>query len=144
MRRFAETVIRFRIAVLVATGVITVALVMQFKNLGIIIDPNNFLPPSHPNVIATNTVEKVFGSKYVVVVGLTAREGEALRPEILAKVSRITAAMLELPGVVKSNVMSLSARRAKNIKGTADGLEVRALMDSIPRTAAEVDELKQA
>jgi len=144
MRRLAEAVIRYRAAVLTVTAALTVVLVMQLRNLGIIIDPNNFLPPSHPNVVATNTVEKVFGSKYVVVIGLTAREGEALRPDILAKVSRITSAVIELPGVVKGNVMSLAARRAKSIKGTADGLEVRGLMDSVPRTPAEIEALKHA
>ncbi|MEP6622003.1 MAG: outer membrane lipoprotein-sorting protein [bacterium] len=143
MRRLAELVIRYRIAVLAATAVITMALVLQFRNLSIIIDPNNFLPPTHPGVIATNKVEKVFGSKYVIVIGLTAHVGEAIDPRILAKVARITAAVSELPGVVKSNVLSLSARRAKSITGTADGLEVRGLMDSIPRTPAEIETLKQ-
>lgn len=144
MRRFVEAVIRYRVAVLVVTAVMTIALTLQLGNLGVIIDPNNFLPPSHPNVVATNTVERVFGSKYVVVVGLTAAEGEALRPEILAKVQRITAAVTDLPGVVKGNILSLAARRAKSIAGTEDGLEVRQLMDSVPRTDAEIEQLKQA
>jgi predicted RND superfamily exporter protein/outer membrane lipoprotein-sorting protein len=144
VRRFFEGVIRYRIAVLAATGLMTLALALQFRNLSVIIDPNNFLPPSHPNVVATNKVERVFGSKYVVVVGLTAATGEAMRPEILAKVRRITAAFSELPGVVKSNVLSLAARKAKSITGTADGLEVRPLMDSVPRSAAEIEALKQA
>ncbi|MGE5803384.1 MAG: outer membrane lipoprotein-sorting protein [Gemmatimonadota bacterium] len=144
IKRFVEAVIRFRIAVLVGTGLITLALALQLGNLGVIIDPNNFLPPSHPNVVATNTVERVFGSKYVVVVGLTATEGEALRPVILAKVQRITAAFTELTGVVKRNVLSLAARRAKSIAGTSDGLEVRPLMDSVPRSPAEIERLKAA
>ena len=144
MKRLIEAVIRYRIAVLAATGLVTLALVLQLKNLGVIIDPNNFLPPSHPNVIATNTVERVFGSKYVVVVGLTAKEGEALRPDILAKVQRLQAAFVGLPGVVKSNVLSLAARRAKSITGTVDGLEVRQLMDVVPSTPAQIDSLKAA
>jgi predicted RND superfamily exporter protein/outer membrane lipoprotein-sorting protein len=144
VRRFIEGVIRFRIAVLAATGLLTLALLLQFKNLSVIIDPNNFLPPSHPNVVATNTVEKVFGSKYVVLVGITATTGDAMRPEILAKVQRITTAFTALPGVVKNNVLSLSARKAKSITGTSDGLEVRTLMDSIPRSTAEIEALKQA
>ena len=142
MRRFVEWIIRRRVVVLAATAIVTVASVMQLKNMRVIIDPNNFLPPSHPDVVATNTVERVFGSKYVVVVGLTARTGDALQPAILEKVQRITAAMLTLPGVVKSNVLSLSARRAKSISGTADGLVVRGLMDSIPRTPQAIAQLR--
>lgn len=144
MSRLAQLVLRFRAAVLVATGVITVGLLFGLRDLTVIIDPNNFLPPSHPNVVATHTVEKVFGSKYVVLVGLTATDGEALRPEILAKVQRITRSLTDLPGAVKSNVLSLAARKAKSIAGTEDGLEVRPLMDSVPRSEAEIEWIKQA
>src|SRR5262249_24485127 len=129
---------------LAATTVVTVVLALQLKNLGVIIDPNNFLPPSHPNVIATNTVERVFGSKYVVVVGLTATEGEALRPDILAKVQRLTTAFIGLPGVVKNTVWSFWARRAKSIPGRADGIEVRRLMAAAPSPPAQIDALKAA
>jgi predicted RND superfamily exporter protein/outer membrane lipoprotein-sorting protein len=144
IRRLVEGVIRYRAAVLAATVLVTVVLGAQLKNLTVIIDPNNFLPPTHPDVVATNTVDSIFGSKYVVVIGITAREGDAFQPEILRKVQRITAAMGELPGVVPSNILSLSARRAKSISGSTDGLEVQALMESVPTTAAGIDSLKAA
>jgi hypothetical protein len=114
------------------------------RDLRVIIDPNNFLPPSHPNVVATQTVQRVFGSKYVVLIGLTPKEGEALQPEILAKVRRITAALTDLPDAVKSNVLSLAARKAKSIAATSGGLEVRLLMDSVPRSPQEIARLKEA
>jgi predicted RND superfamily exporter protein/outer membrane lipoprotein-sorting protein len=144
LRRLVEGVIRHRTAVLVGTALVTLLLGSQLRNLSVIIDPNNFLPPTHPDVVATNTVERVFGSKYVVVIGITAREGDAFQPAILEKVQRITTAMGELPGVVPHNILSLSARRAKNITGTEEGLEVRALMDTVPRTAEAIAALKTA
>jgi uncharacterized protein len=117
MKGFVEHVIRFRVAVLVATAVVTVGLLVQFKNLTVIIDPNNFLPPSHPFVRATNHVEKTFGSKYVLLVGLTPTSGDAMQPAILEKVQRISAGLASVPYVVKENILSLSARKAKNIVG---------------------------
>lgn len=144
MRTLAELVIRFRVAVLVATAVVTMALVVQMRSLSVIIDPNNLLPPSHPLVIATNRVEQVFGSKYVVVIGLTAREGDALQPAVLDKVRRLTLGLAEVPGAVKENILSLSARRAKNIVGTGDGLEVKPLLADTPQTPSEVEALKRA
>src|SRR5262245_31360884 len=144
MHTLVERVIRFRMTVLIATAVMTVALLVQMKNLTVIIDPNNFLPASHPFVKATNQVEKIFGSKYVLLVALTPTSGDAMQPAVLQKVQRITAGLTDMPYAVKENILSLSARKAKNIIGTADGLEVRPLMDTVPQSSEAIDALKQA
>lgn len=77
--------------------------------------------------MTSTLVEEVFGSKHVVVIGITPKQGDIYQPVVLEKVQRITAAFLQVPGVVKENLLSLSAKRAKNIAGTTDGLEVKGL-----------------
>ena len=144
MQRYIEWVIRYRFVVIILTLIITVAAVIQAKNLRIIIDPNTMLPQSHPYVTTSNQVEKVFGSKYVVVVGIKPKEGDIYQPVVLEKVQRMTAAFLQTPGVVKENLLSLSSKRAKNIAGTAEGLEVRPLMSKVPATDAQNAELRKA
>jgi len=144
MQRYIEWIIRYRLIVIALTLVITIAAVIQAKNLKIIIDPNTMLPQSHPYVTASNQVEKIFGSKYVVMVGITPKEGDIYQPVVLRKVQRMTAAFLQTPGVVKENLLSLSSRRAKNIAGTAEGLEVKPLMSSVPATDAQFSELRGA
>ena len=57
---------------------------------------------------------------------------------------RITAALLQTPGVIKENMLSLSARRAKDIEGTAEGMEVKPLMSKVPQTAEQLQQLKAA
>jgi len=95
--------------------------------------------------VATNTeVERIFSSKYVVVIGVTAKQGGIYQPAVLAKVQRITAALLQTPGVVKENLLSLSARRVKAISGNADGLDVKPLMETVPQTASQLLVLRQA
>ncbi|MCE9549574.1 MAG: outer membrane lipoprotein-sorting protein [Betaproteobacteria bacterium] len=144
MQRYIEWIIRYRFVVITLTLVITIAAVIQAKNLNIIIDPNTMLPQSHPYVTTSNLVEKVFGSKYVVMVGITPKEGDIYQPVVLEKVQRMTAAFLQTPGVVKENLLSLSSKRAKNIAGTAEGLEVKPLMSNVPTTAAQIIELRKA
>jgi predicted RND superfamily exporter protein/outer membrane lipoprotein-sorting protein len=144
MQRYVQWIIRHRLLVIGLTVLVTAALIFQITNLRVIIDPNNFLPQSHPYVRATNQVEKVFGSKYVVLIGITPKEGDAFQPLVLEKVQRITAAILELPGVVKGNVLSLAARKAKAIAGTAEGMEVRPLMETVPRTPEALAALRHA
>jgi hypothetical protein len=144
MRGYIEWVLRYRWLVIVLTVVITVAAISQARNLRVIIDPNTMLPQSHPYVSTTLLVEKIFGSKYIVVIGVTPKSGDIYQAEVLSKIQRITSALLQTPGVVKENMLSLSARRAKDIVGTAEGMEVKPLMGKIPQTAEQFQQLKQS
>jgi len=107
-------------------------------------DTTNTLPQLHPYVVATNTVERVFGSKFLVVVGVTPKHGDAVQPPVLEKVQRLTTVFQQTPGVVKANLLSLAARKAKNIHDTADGLDVHPLMEPLPTTPTQIAALKAA
>ena len=144
MQRYIEFILRHRLLVIALTLVVTIAAVIQAKHLRIIIDPNTMLPQSHPYVTTSNQVEKIFGSKYVVVIGITPKQGDIYQTAVLEKIKRMTAAFLQTPGVVKENLLSLSSRRAKNIVGTAEGLEVKPLMSGVPTTAADMTALRIA
>ncbi|HYE88388.1 MAG TPA: outer membrane lipoprotein-sorting protein [Vicinamibacterales bacterium] len=144
MRRFLEWVLRYRVAVIAATAAATVALGSQVTKLQVIIDPNSFLPKQHPFVRATDEVERRFGSEYVVVIGVTANSGDIYQPSVLQKVQRITAKIQDLPNVVSGNVLSLTARKAKDIVGDADGMVVRPLVDGAPEDPATLDALRAA
>jgi uncharacterized protein len=144
MQRYIVWILRYRFVVIALTLAVTIAAAIQAKNLKIIIDPNTMLPQAHPYVTTSNLVERIFGSKYVVVIGITPKQGDIFQPAVLEKVQHMTAAFLQTPGVVKENLLSLSARRAKNIVGTAEGLEVRPLMPNVPTTTAQIAELRAA
>jgi predicted RND superfamily exporter protein len=143
MRAFVTWIIRHRLTVIGLVATVTLLAISQIRHLRVIVDPGTIAPAHHPYVVATNHVEALFGSKYVVVVGITPRQGDVYQPAVLAEVQRMTAAFLDTPGVIKGSVLSLAARRAKHIAGTADGLEVRPLMDTVPPTADRLDALRQ-
>ena len=126
-RRYIELVIRHRVAVVMFTLLVTALAVFQAKHLRIVIDPNTMLPQSHPYISTGVDVAKVFGSKYIVVVGLTPARGDIHDPRVLAKVRQMTTEFLGVPGVVKNNVLSLYARRVKGIEGQGDGFIVEPL-----------------
>jgi uncharacterized protein len=144
MRGYVGWVLRYRWLVIALTIVITAVAVSQARNLRVIIDPNTMLPQSHPYVSTTLKVEEVFGSKYIVVIGITPKSGDIYQAEVLSKVQRITNALLQTPGVIKENMLSLAARRAKDIEGTAEGMVVKPLMGKVPQTAEQLSQLKQA
>src|SRR5258708_7960732 len=142
MRKWIEKVIAYRLLILAAVIAVTVGLVGQIGKLRVEVDPARFLPQSHPYVITSNRVEEIFGSKYVLVIGITPNGGSAYDPTILAKVDRITKKLREDPGVLKDTILSFSARKAKSITGTADGMESRPLMDHLPSTPGDLEKLK--
>lgn len=144
MRNYIGWILHYRWLVIALTVMVTVLAISQARNLRVIIDPNAMLPQMHPYVATTLLVEKIFGSKYIIVIGVTPKIGDIYQPAVLSKIQHITAGLLQAPGVVKENILSLSARRAKDIVGTADGMEVKPLMAMVPQTTEQLAQLKAA
>ena len=144
MRAYVEAVVRFRWIVLGLAALVTAFLAFQVANLRVVIDPNANLPRHHPYVETTEQIEKTFGAKHVIVIAITPKAGDVFQPPVLTKVQRITAALLATPGVAKGSLLSLAARRAKNIAGTPDGMDVRPLMETVPRTPQDLAALRRA
>lgn len=144
METFVRTILKWRIPVILAIIGITAFLVLQVKNLQVIMDTNTFLPQHHPYVIATNKVEDLFGSKYVALIAITPKAGDALQPAVLEKVRHITDAAAKTPRVVKANIVSLTARKAKDIRGSEEAMEATPFVGSSVPDASEMDALRKA
>ncbi len=146
MNAWSQWVIRHRVFVLISAVVFTAALSTQLRGLSVIIDPDSVLPQSHPYIITNNLIEKVFGNKFTVIIGITAVNGDVFQPEIIEKVRRITTAVSAANGAVKSNINSITARKAKNISGNSEGMIVRPLIENgnAPGAAAAIEQAIRA
>jgi predicted RND superfamily exporter protein len=144
MRSYIDFIVRFRWPVVILVAIATVFLSMMGGTLTVIIDPNNIVPRSHPFIATTLKVEEVFGSRYVAVIGITPKQGDIFQPKVLEKVQRITGKLREVPRVVKTNLLSVAARRTKDIRGNADGMIVKQMMSDVPVTPEEMQALKEA
>ncbi|MEQ1880082.1 MAG: outer membrane lipoprotein-sorting protein [Burkholderiales bacterium] len=144
LRSYVDFIVKFRWIVIIVVLGLTAFLSSKGGNLTVIIDPNNIVPRSHPFIATTLKVEEVFGSRYVAVIGITPKQGDVFQPFVLEKVQRITNKLRETPRIVKTNILSLSARRAKDIRGTKDGMEVKQMMADVPVTPEQMAALKDA
>lgn len=144
LRRYVTFIVRYRIVVMLAAMAISVFFGSKIGNLRVVVDPNDNLPQEHPYVIASNEIERVFGGRNIVVIGVESTSGDVFQANVLEKIQRITDGVLDIPGVIRSNVISLAARKAKDIVGTEEGMQVRQLMETVPQTAAEIAQLKKA
>lgn len=144
MKRYITWVTRNPVLVILATLLITGLAIFQARSIKIVIDTNKMMPQSNTYVATSTDIEKIFGSKHVVVVGITPKQGDLWQSGVLEKVQRMTEALRQTPGVVKDNLLSLSAKRAKSIAGQEEGLVVRPLMGRVPANEAEMRVLRQA
>lgn len=144
MRNWIAFVIRNRKWAVGLCLLFTAALLSRFGSLKIVISGDNFLPQSNHYIVVEKEIESTFGNKYTVVIGITAKDGTIYQKDILEKVQRITRKLRDTPSVIRTNITSLAARKAKGIEGNAEGMIVRPLMEKVPENEAEMAALKKA
>src|SRR5262245_34614922 len=143
-RPLARWVIAQRVAVIVGVLAITALLASRIGTLGFDTNPELWAPQKHAYVETTHLLEQTFGGTNLTVIGVVPKNGDVYQPEVLAKIQRIQAAIEEIPHAVRHNVLSFAARKVKSIRGGPDGMEVHPLMEAIPRTPEEIENLKAA
>ena len=141
-RPYAQWIISHRIFVIVAILAITGFLMTRMGNLQMDTNPDLWAPQKHAYVETTNLLDKVFGGKNYTVIGIVPKQGDIYQPQVLAKIQRIQEGIEQLPEAVRHNILSLAARKIKSIKGGAEGMEVRPMMETVPQTPAEIAQLK--
>jgi predicted RND superfamily exporter protein len=144
LKRYAQWLMRARWGVIAAVIAVTVFLGLFAPPLKVTVDPSALVPDSNPSIQAIDRINKTFGSKYMVLIGITPKQGDIFQPEVLERVERMTRALAALPVVVQSNLMSLSSSRVRNIAGNAEGFDARPMMAEVPRDAAQMAALKEA
>jgi len=143
-RPFAEWIVAHRLWVMLAVLGITAFLVTRIGTLQMDNNPDSWAPRKHAYVETTKLLKEVFGGTNVVVIGITPKQGDIYRPEVLAKVKRIQEGIEQIPHVVRHNILSLAAYKVKHIKGGPEGMEVRPMMETVPQSPAEIERLKAA
>ena len=117
MKALATLIVRRRFWLILVIGLLTVFFAAQVRHLKIVIDPSAMLPKAHPNVIGTTAAETLFGSKYVVVIGVSAAGGgTAMQPIVLQTVADLSRDLAKVPGVKAHTLLSATAERARHLR----------------------------
>ncbi|HXU02127.1 MAG TPA: hypothetical protein VN903_14250, partial [Polyangia bacterium] len=107
LRRYVTAVVGRPKAVIVAVVMVTLVLGFFIKRLKMQLDIDQQLPPGHEYVVVGKRIEKLFGGKYMTVVGFYSTSRTIYTPATLAKVKRVTDALEKIPGVKPGSVLSL-------------------------------------
>ncbi len=138
LRRYVTSLVSRPKTVIAAVMAVTLTLGFFITRLRLMLDIDSQIPPGHPLVVVGKRVEKLFGGKYMTVVGFYPSSGTIYTPKILAKVKRVTEALARLPGVKEGSVLSLMSPRVKDVHSTEDALEITPLAAKVPETDAEM------
>ena len=143
-RPYARWIIARRFLVVGAVLLVTAFLASRLVSLKVDSNPDLWAPQSHAYVETTNRLEELFGGRNLTVIGVLPKQGDVYQPKVLAKIKRIQDQLELLPHAVRHNILSLAARKVKHVKGGPDGMEVRPMMETVPRTAEEIARFKAA
>lgn len=144
LRAYARWIISHRVLVALTVLAMTVFLGSRIGRLQIDSNPNLWAPQAHPYVETTNRLEEIFGGRNLTIVGIAPRDGDVYQSHVLEKVKRIQERLELVPHAVRHNILSLAARKVKEVRGGPDGMEVRPMMEMVPQTPAEADRLRSA
>lgn len=98
---------RPRLVIALSLG-ISLALASQLPRMRIDTDPENMLRQEEPVRVFHRQVKETFGIKELLVLGIVRQDG-IFKPDTLERITRITAEVKRLPGVVGRDVESLSS-----------------------------------
>ncbi|MCL5965639.1 MAG: hypothetical protein M1550_00190, partial [Deltaproteobacteria bacterium] len=145
LARFRRRLIEFSAAhprfVVGLTLLLTVAFGLQFPKIRIDTDPKDMLPETSQVRRYNDQVEGWFGlHPDVVVVGIR-NEGGLFNPDSLRRIERITGKILELPGVVARDVISLPTVDDVTVDG--ETLRAQPLLGRVPERAEDLEALRK-
>lgn len=104
-------------------------------------NPKNMLPPESAVRIWNDQVNQRFGLHEDTIVLAIRADGGVLAPEVLARLQKLSAQVVSLPGVVKADVTSLFT--VDNVTSGGEMLRIAPLLAQAPRNEAEVGELRR-
>ena len=121
---------------------LTMLFMTQFPKMTIDTNPKNMLPATSAVRVGNDGVEKTFGLyEDMIVLGVTHDQG-VINPATLAKLKRITEAILQIRGVAARDVASFTT--VDNVTMEEGSLRVAPLMTAVPEEETGLAKLRQA
>ena len=144
-KKAASLILRLRIPFLVLVCLLTVFFAWRATHLKLSYDFEKLLPRNHPYVKTYQEFQEVFGGANLITLEVAARQGDILNYDTLSKIRRITDEIQFVPGVDRYKVISIGAKKIKETRATAWGMEKSPfLWPEVPKTPEAIQALKRA
>jgi predicted RND superfamily exporter protein len=96
---------------------------------------DDLLPSNHPFIETHQKYKNTFGSSNVVSLMVEVESGDIFTKEVLTKIKNATTELQKVKGVDQFQVISLAAKKLKEVKSSTEGIELKPLMwPEVPQT----------
>jgi uncharacterized protein len=143
--RFVEFCLRHRVWMAAIIAAVTAIMAISAVRVEIKTVFDDLLPGGHPYVKVHEKFKQNFGGSNLVSIMLEVKDGDIFRPAVLGKIQKVTRDLQYVQGANQFQIISLAARKAKEVRASTEGIDVRPLMwPSVPQGAEEIAKLKEA
>ena len=143
--RIAEFFIRFRIWVVAIIALLTVFLLFFAQKGQVRTDLSDLMPADHPYIKVHQEFKESLGGSNLVSIMLEVKEGDIFNKDFLMKVQKITRDLRLVPAVNDYQIISLAARKVKEVSAGTYGIVSFPLMwPKVPETQEEIDKLRES
>lgn len=143
--RFVEFCIRRRVWVVAVIALITALMAVLAVRIEIKTVFDDLLPANHPYIKVHEQFKQNFGGSNLVSIMLEVEDGDIFKPVVLGKVQKVTQDLQYIEGVNQFQIISLAAKKAKEVRASTEGIDIKPLMwPSVPQSAEDVANLKEA
>ena len=142
LRGYANFVVRRAWLVLIVSVVGAALLATGMRKLAVELDPEAQLPADHPYIVIDRQIRKEFGGKHFVAIALVPQSGNVWTQEVLQAVHAVTFDLLNAPGIIRQNVVSLASPYVRVPADRGGSLSVDYLMRDVPTDDAAISELR--
>lgn len=142
---FVGGCIRQRVGVLAVLGALTAIFAWLAAGVEIRTVFADLLPRNHAYVQVNDRFKQSFGSSNMVSIMVEVDAGDIFRPDVLETIQRITRDLQQVDGVDPFQIVSLAAKKLKEVKASTGGIEIKPLMwPEIPKDAQGIAQLRDA
>ena len=142
LERYSQFVSRHAWLVLAVTLAATLMLASGMGRLAVNLDPQQQLPPDNPYIAVDRKIRAEFGGKNFVAIALVPRSGTVWRSDVLRAVHDLTLDLLNSPGIIRQNVVSLSSPYVRVVRDRGGVLAADSLMKEVPEDDAGIRALR--
>nr|WP_316641578.1 MMPL family transporter [uncultured Roseateles sp.] len=135
--RFVALCIRQRVLVIVLISLLTLMFAALAVRIEIKTVFSDLLPENHPYIKVHEQFKQTFGSSNLVSIMLEVKDGDIFTPAVLAKITRITKELQRVDGVNQFQVISLAAKKLKEVRASTEGIDITPLMWPEPPSSKE-------
>ncbi len=144
MQLIYKKVIEYPKYVILLFVVLTVLFGSKLSDLRWETDARVYMPKGHPAIIYDEKIERLFGVKDALIIGIVNDEKTIFNTETLKRISRITEKISRLPGVEANRTIDVTSLSTYSVfVGSEESMGAEWVMPKVPESEHEIEVLKK-